>query len=316
MKVEVFKKKKIEQDNISLILLAKTNRKQISIFTVDIDDSLRQFFYSTLERTIEKTEMLNIEKYDFDKNSDESLLEFISPDNEDLDFTNTVLKNLSSDHKKFPGFKQLGKMKLFAYCIKFFDTEKNDSFYAFTKIQPSKISTDESKKFIRALFSTEGSKLTEYKEITISFSQNIDFFVYNNEYLIFNKPMFEQIVDISKLIEKKSNETLEKLKANKAILGAENIEKFSKGNTILQKRLVKLHYIGIYNNLDNTQLKKIKSVGKAHNISVTIQNDQLIINDNKESVENICKLLCDYFKIGEISGNQYGTYAGDILSTN
>ena len=212
-------------------------------------------------------------------------------------------------HNKFIGFQQIEKMKLFAYCVKFFDREKNDSFYAITKIQPSKITTDEKKKgVIRALFSTEDIKLTEYKETTISFNQKIDFFVYENEYLIFNKPMFEQIVDISKLIEKKSNETVEKLKNNNAILGAENIEKFSKGNTILQKRLVKLHYIGIYNNLDSTQLKKIKSVGKAHKIDVKIENNKLVIHDNIEEVENICKLLCDYFKIGEISGNKYGTY--------
>ena len=95
MNVNVFIEKKINKEDINLILLAKDNEKKISIFDVDIDSSLREFFYSALERTIDKSKILPIEKYDFDKNSDESLLEFGSPDNDDLEFTNNVSKKLS-----------------------------------------------------------------------------------------------------------------------------------------------------------------------------------------------------------------------------
>ena len=52
MKIDTFKQKKIEEDDISLILLAKTNDKQIDIFDIDIDDSLRHFFYLLLTKQL------------------------------------------------------------------------------------------------------------------------------------------------------------------------------------------------------------------------------------------------------------------------
>ena len=317
MKIDTFKQKKIEEDDISLILLAKTNDKQIDIFDIDIDDSLRHFFLSAFNKTIKKYETLKIEKYDFDKNTDDVLLEFPSPESGNLDFTNTVSLNLAGYHTHCPNLKELyeNNMKLFTYCIKFYDKNKNDSFYMFTKIQPSKIGIDEKQNIFRALFSTEGAKLTQCKDITISFTENIDFIFYNNEYLIFNKAMFEQIVDISKLIKKESDKALEELRNNSSISGVEIIEKFAKNKSFLQKRLIKLHSLGIYNNLDSDQLEKIRSVGNKHHIDVTIENSQLIIKDDYEEVTNICKLLCDYFKVGEISGKNYGTYAGDVLDS-
>lgn len=299
-----------------LFLISKDKDKKLFSYKVDIDESLRSFFNSSFEVFLEKNKEKQIEQFDFDRSTDDSILEFIVSDSNELSFhSNTILK-LPEVNKQFIGLKKLSETKqsLLAYVVKYFDSKKGDNVYSVTKIQPSKISVDKKKNIIRAAFSTDGSKLTEYNEESINFSKNIDFIVYDNSYLISNKAMFEQIVDISKLIETKANETISELETLDTITGVENIEKLTKGNRILQKRLIKLKYVGTYKNLDKEKLEKIKEVGNKHGIQVEIEKNRLVITDTEEYIENICKLLCDFYKIGEVSGTEYGTYSGEKLN--
>ena len=314
MNITDIQNKTIEKDDIKLLLLTRDSKKSIYIYDIDIDDSLRDFFYNNKVALLEKHKNTEIKKYDYIYNEEGFVLELSADDIENLDFSNKF-SNMLERKTKFIGLSSIKdkKQKLFAYCIKYYDRSSNDSFYSFTKIQPSKISSDEKRNSLRAKFSTNGAKLTEYKDETISFNQNIDFILYKNTYLIFNKAMFEQIVDIAKHIEKKSNDAINQIKTAATIEGVNYLEDFAKGNTLLQRRIIKINQIGIFRSLDKEKLEKISKVGKKYNIKVTIENNKLIIHNTREDVENVCKLLCDYFKKGEITGDPYGTYGGDNL---
>ena len=83
----------------------------------------------------------------------------------------------------------------------------------------------------------------------------------------------------------------------------------------LIRKMALIKKLGNYERITKNTLKKMKKV--CHNnhieLNVDLDNKKLIItNDN--DVKNVVRLLCDYYKLGAVSGKSYGTYSGKLLS--
>lgn len=70
-----------------------------------------------------------------------------------------------------------------------------------------------------------------------------------------------------------------------------------------------------YERITKATLKKMQRVCHDNHIelNVDLDNKKLVItNDN--DVKNVVRLLCDYYKLGAVSGKSYGTYSGKLLN--
>lgn len=61
-------------------------------------------------------------------------------------------------------------------------------------------------------------------------------------------------------------------------------------------------------------LTLMKRVCKKYGETLPVQDDKLSI-ESEQNIDTILKALGDYYKIGEISGKPYGTFAGKELKT-
>lgn len=80
----------------------------------------------------------------------------------------------------------------------------------------------------------------------------------------------------------------------------------------IHKKLIKIKEQ--YKNMTSNDMKKLITVSKKYKLNLKMSNNKLIISNEKDA-ENLIKVLADYFKIGDMSGIAYGTYAGKQIKT-
>ena len=77
---------------------------------------------------------------------------------------------------------------------------------------------------------------------------------------------------------------------------------------------MKLEKIGNLNFLTSKNLKKLETLGKKKKAPIKLKDGKIQF-ETEEDIDNVIKLLCDYFKTGDYSGKPYGTYAGKLQPT-
>ena len=82
----------------------------------------------------------------------------------------------------------------------------------------------------------------------------------------------------------------------------------------IHKKLMKLEKIGNLNFLTSKNLKKLETLGKKKKAPIKLKDGKIQF-ETEEDIDNVIKLLCDYFKTGDYSGKPYGTYAGKLQPT-
>jgi len=74
---------------------------------------------------------------------------------------------------------------------------------------------------------------------------------------------------------------------------------------------MKLEKLGNLNSLTLKNIKQLERLGNKKKVLVNITGGKIQF-ETEEDIDNVIKLLCDYFKTGDYSGKSYGTYAGKI----
>ena len=82
----------------------------------------------------------------------------------------------------------------------------------------------------------------------------------------------------------------------------------------IHKKLMKLEKLGNLHSLTSKNIKKLESLGKKKKAPINLQDGKIQF-ETEEDIDNVIKLLCDYFKTGDYSGKPYGTYAGKLQPT-
>lgn len=97
-------------------------------------------------------------------------------------------------------------------------------------------------------------------------------------------------------------------------IGGEKLKELIDKKPTIHKKLIKVEKIGGYKNISTKMLNSMKKVCKKYGETLPVQDYKLSI-ENEQNIDTILKALGDYYKIGEISGKPYGTFAGKELKT-
>lgn len=299
------------------------DKYKFKAYQVDINKDIRQYLYDLTLQQISKIIEKNFDITDYEVLDDDSqhILTYNSKNNVSS-FEDVVTNQLSNNPPKMVDIKEVinSNETLWAYCVGFVDLLDKKWVYTFKKIAPSRVMVDEkiNKNVlgkILTFFNTKSQKLELMEGVSINLENKIDCIYFDLIYYIINKPGFETITGLPEEYKEGAIELVNKLKENDNIEGLdillENIEK----STTIHKRLIKISKIGNYRDLDDKIIKKMQTVCKKNNMTLKVKDGKIQIEDNKD-IDILIKLLSDYYKTGDVTGNPYGTYAGTKLGGN
>ena len=254
---------------------------------------------------------------DYDVLTDETEHLFTySIQNKVFSFNDVVTNQLLKTAPKITSIANMTEEEeMWAYCVEFFNVETEERIFTFRKILPSKVGVDEkAKSWIRTVFNTESQQLALLKEETVNLDEKIDCIYHQKIFYVIQKSYFEQIVGLQEEYKEKAFEVAENMINSGNIVGGEKLKELIEKKPSIHKKLIKVEKLGGYKDLSQKDIKAMQKVLKKYGETLPIKDDKLSA-ESEEDIDTILKALGDYFKIGEISGKPYGTFAGKELKT-
>lgn len=287
------------------------------VYQVDINDEIRHHLYELTQSQLEYIIYKRYEMVDYDVISDDTEHLFTySMKNKVFSFSDVVCNQLGGFPPTMLSIEDIlqSDHELWAYCVGFSDLEANDWIYTFRKIQSGKVAVDEREgmnplKIIRTYFDTQSQKLKLLKGETVNLDKQIDCIYHNETFYIIKKANFEQIVGLQEEYKEEAIKVVSDLKKSNFINGLEVMEHQIEENPAIHKKLVRIARLGNIATLNEKSIKKMQTVCKKYGNQLKVTEGKLNIEDEKD-VELILKMLADYYKVGEVSGKNYGTFAG------
>ena len=299
-------------------LSKRTPAKDKYLFNVsqmDCDDEVRSYLYDASVRQLEKTIQKNYQMVDYDILTDETEHLFTySIQNKVFSFNDVVTNQLLKTAPKITSIANITETEeMWAYCVEFFNVETEERLFTFRKILPSKVGVDEkAKSWIRAKFSTQSQQLSLLKEETVNLDEQIDCIYHLETFYVIKKANFEQIVGLQEEYKEKAFEVAENMINSGNFIGGEKLKELIEKKPSIHKKLIKVEKLGGYKNLSSKKIKSMQKVLKKYGDTLPLKDDKLSA-ESEENIDTILKALGDYYKIGEISGKPYGTFAGKEL---
>ena len=289
------------------------------VYQIDCNKEVQESLYNTSINQIDKTIKLNFEMVDYDVLSDETEHLFTYPiQNKFFSFSDVVTNQLQKVTEKVVSIANIttNEEELWAYCMEFYNANINKKVFTFRKILPSKIGIDEkAKSFLKTIFNTKSQQLALLKEETVNLDEQIDCIYVDDTFFVIKKACFEQIIGLQEEFHDRAKAIAEQMIESGVLQGGEKLHELIERKPSIHKKLIKVEKIGTYKELTPDNLKKMKSVCKKYGDSLKISNGKFTF-ENEEDIDIALKALGDYYKIGEVSGKPYGTFAGKELKTN
>lgn len=288
-----------------------------NVFQMDCDDEVRAYLYEASVRQTEKIIQRNYEMVNYDILTDETEHLFTySIQNKVCSFNDVVTNQLLKAAPKVTSIASIAETdEMWAYCVEFLNIETGERVFTFRKILPSKVGVDEkAKNWFRAKFDVQSQQLSLLKEETVNLDEQIDCIYYQETFYVIKKTNFEQIVGLQDEYKEKAIEVAQNMINSGYFIGGEKLKELIEKKPSIHKKLIKVEKLGGYKNLNPKTLNLMKEVLKRYGDTLPIVDGKLSA-ENEENIDAILKALGDYYKIGEISGKPYGTFAGKELHT-
>lgn len=287
------------------------------VFQMDCNQEVRSYLYDASIRQLEKIIQKNYEMLDYDiLTADSEHLFTYSIKNRVVSFSDVVTNQLLKTAPKITSLASLTEEEdMWAYCVEFMNIEATDRIFTFRKILPSKVSIDEkADKWIRTIFNTRSQQLALLKEETVNLDEQIDCIYHKDIFYVIKKSNFEQIVGLQEEYKEKALEVADSMINSGNFIGGETLRELIEKKPSIHKKLIKVEKIGGYKNLTPKVLNSMKEVLKKYGDTLPVKDGKLSA-ESEESIDAILKAFGDYYKVGEISGKPYGTFAGKELHT-
>ena len=288
--------------------------------SVDISPELVTFFVDIAKKQLAKS--LNTSGYELEAYSvisdDLSNKLYTYALNNALSFSDVISNQLPNGNiSSISSLKDISQ-NLWAYCLKI--EAQGNIAYIFRKLSAGKVATDEPrnrKEKISSYFDSSDAELKVVIQETISFDDKLDCIYTNDEFLIFRKSGFENIVGLEQEFTDNANSVLTTLKSAELVQGIELVEEEIKKNRPLLKTLSSIGRKGNHDNFDSSELEKMKVVYKKfEKKDLKCTEDGKLLIEDKSDVSNFVKLLNDFYKQGMITGKYYGTNSGNVISAS
>lgn len=291
------------------------------LYQIDVDDDIRRHLYELTKDQLANliAKKSDIETYD-PITEDVNLIFTYSMVNKAMSFSDVVQRQLN---EHIPKIKKLDEIianeELWAYCVGF-NAHRNDWLYTFRKILAGKVAIDEQdgnkrnivQKTLRTIFNSRSQKLELIEGETVSLDKQIDCLFYGDTFYIARKTQFEQIVGLTEEFKEIAIGVVDELRSTGMIKGLDVLDEAVADNPSIHKKLVKISKLGNYKTLSKTVLNKMVKVAKLRGDRLKVKDGRLVIEDEID-IDVALRMLADYYKLGEVSGKSYGTYAGKQL---
>lgn len=289
-------------------------------WNVDISADLVKFFTEVAKKQVEKVN--NTKDYELEPysviNDDLSNKLYTYALNNALSFSDVVNNQLIGDNPKSISSLTQIKSDLWAYTLKI--TTSDNFALIFRKLSKGKVVTADPQSMterVSSIFDSSTSELKVSTQESISFDDKLDCIYINNEFLIFHKSGFENIVGMEEEFKEAASDVLNIIKETELIEGIELIENQLKESRALLKTLSNISKKGNHQNFNSSELEKMKSVLRQfEGKDLKMTHDGKLLLENKIDVGYFIKLLNDYYKQGMVSGKFYGTNSGQLLAAN
>lgn len=289
------------------------------VYQIEVTNEVREYLHKLSINQFKKlSENNDLEFHDYDVFSDDSEHLFTYPmTNKVMSFSDVVYNQLKGTPQKITDLNEiLISEQLWAYCVGF-QADSSETLYTFRKISPGKVGIDEKKdqnkksisNNIRTFFDTTANKLSLLKGETIYLDKQIDCIFHDETFYVLKKGFFEQIVGLQEEYKEQALKYISVIESN-SNFGDIKLLSEKVGNTpSMHKKVVRLKKIGNLDKLNVTSIKKLQKLGKSRKTEINVKNGKIVFETEKD-IDNVIKLLCDYYKKGEFSEKVYGTFAG------
>lgn len=304
----------------------KTNARVLEkfyfkVYQIEITDEVRKYIYELSEKQFKKIEDnkdLNFIEYDVISDDTEHLFTYQMQNNVGS-FSDVVYNQLNQSPPKITDLNDiLQEEELWAYCVEF-EIDSENSFYTFRKISAGKVGVEKDDdgekksigKQIRTFFDRDTKTLSLLKSETVYLDKQVDCIFYGETFYVLKKHFFEKLVGLYEEIERKAEEIASSISSHECFGDTELLNKTIKSKPSIHRKLMKLEKIGNLHTLSPKNIKKLETLSKQKKVPINIKEGKIHF-EKEEDIDNLVKLLCDYFKTGDYSGKSYGTYAGKL----
>jgi len=289
------------------------------VYQIEVTDEVRTYLYELSVKQFKKiSENKDLEFHDYDVFSDDSEHLFTYPmKNKVMSFSDVVYNQLKGTPQKITDLNEiLISEQLWAYCVGF-QADSSETLYTFRKISPGKVGVDEKEDHkkkniinsIRTIFDTTANKLSLLRGETIYLDKQVDCIFHDETFYVLKKGFFEQIVGLQEEYKEQALKYISVIEGN-SNFGDIKLLSEKVGNTpSMHKKIVRLQKIGNLDKLNSTGIKKLQTLGRSRKTEINVKDGKIVFETEKD-IDNLIKLLCDYYKKGEFSDKVYGTFAG------
>ena len=297
------------------------------IYRVDINEEIRKYIFDVTKNAINDVCLGDIENEisEFHPFGDDTQDIFSFSNINDIPSftevpTNKVI-NTDGIVRDLNGFLTKEDEELWAYCYQLYDEEGQDYIYCFRKKIKSNVAVPERNdqalpwKKITILTGTDNDSLEIFRKPSMELDDNIDFVFYDDSYYVLNRNYFEMITGLRNLYIQDTQTVIHDLEEADIIEGLDLLNERVVEMPSLIRKMALIKRLKNYERITKATLRKMQKVCHDNHIelNVDIDNKKLIIN-NDNDVKNVVRLLCDYYKLGAVSGKSYGTYSGKLLN--
>ena len=324
----------ISPENIKLFFITRVLKENLrktskvmdkylfKVYQIEIDTEIRNYLFDLSKEQLDIVIKKDYELLEYDVISDdtEHLFTYAMTNNA-MSFADVVYNQLSGNPPKVTSIEEILKQEeLWAYCVGFYATETQKWIYSFRKILPSKVVIEESSnpevmksiRFIRAKFDTRSQKLEMLHGETINLDKQIDCLFYEEVFYVIRKGNFEQIIGLEAEFKQEALNVAQALEESEMILGVEILREQIEENPALHKKLMRISKIKNFNSINEEKIGKMNEICQKYGSSLKINDGKITIEEPKD-IDQVLKILADYYKVGEVSGIPYGTFSGKEL---
>lgn len=297
---------------------------QFKVYQIDINDEIREHLFSLTIGQLNFLLKKKAELQEYDVITDDTAQLFTyQMTNKAMSFYDVVNNQLKSNPPKIKSLEEIiVNEELWAYCVGFYNGDEK-WIYTFRKILAAKVAIDEKEgnkrsklqKTIRTIFNSKSQKLELIEGETVNLDKQIDCIFYEEIFYIAKKTQFEQIVGLEEEYKQQATEVITELGSTDMIEGLDIVANEIEKNPSIHKKLVRLSKIGNYKTLDSKIIKKMQKICKKYGEQLKVNKNGKLLIEDKKDITLTLKVLADYYKLGEVSGKAYGTYAGKQLQT-
>lgn len=291
------------------------------VYQIEITEEVRNYIYELSLKQFKKiqdNDDLNFFDYDVIADETEHLFTY-QMQNKVGSFSDVVYNQLNQSPQKITDLNEiLQDETLWAYCVEF-EIDSDKSFYTFRKISPGKVGIEKEKdgekkslgSQIRTFFDTNTNTLSLLKSDTVYLDKQIDCIFYEETFYVLKKFYFEQLVGLQEEYKKRAEDVATSISKHQCFGDIKLLTDKIETKVSIHKKLMKLEKLGNLNSLTSKNIKKLETLGKKKKAPINLKDGKIQF-ETEEDIDNVIKLLCDYFKTGDYSGKPYGTYAGKL----